>query len=190
MSKKSELYFSKYLKELTNNRFNYSSLNSEFVQEVADNYKTSEALKIATGLEMLGVSCVKTERFQTAVMCFQTALGIRRIVQGEKVDAARDLLAIGRALMVGNDFGLADSKQILQDGVDILRKELGEKHPEVQKEMAFLHDYYGINLTSLMKYAYKGIQSIVGKFDGTKNNWKKEIIDDFHLIYKDLNICE
>ena len=41
-----------------------------------------------------------------------------------------------------------------------------------------------------MKYAYKGIQSIVGKFDGTKNNWKKEIIDDFHLIYKDLNICE
>ena len=188
--KKSELYFSKYLKELTDNRFNYSSLNSEFVQEVADNYKTSEALKIATGLEMLGVSCVKTERFQTAVMCFQTALGIRRIVQGEKVDAARDLLAIGRALMVGNDFGLANSKQILQDGVDILRKELGEKHPEVQKEMAFLHDYYGINLTSLMKYAYKGIQSIVGKFDGTKNNWKKEIIDDFHLIYKDLNICE
>lgn len=188
--KKSELYFSKYLKELTDNRFNYSSLNSEFIQEVADNYKTSEALKIATGLEMLGVSCVKTERFQTAVMCFQTALGIRRIVQGEKVDAARDLLAIGRALMVGNDFGLADSKQILQDGVDILKKELGEKHPEVQKEMAFLHDYYGINLTSLMKYAYKGIQSIVGKFDGTKNNWKKEIIDDFHLIYKDLNICE
>ena len=193
-----EKYFGMYLKKLTNNRFNYSSLDDNFVDFVIDQNKTSGAIKIATSLEMLGVVCVKNKRFQTAFKCFETSLKIRRKAQGNKVDSARDLLALGRVSMLGSSENLAASREFLESAYQILQKELGTNHPETQKERAFIDSYYGVSITSGGKYLYKKseafknkvLEFLAGKDSKNTNKWEKEIIDDFHLVYKDLNICE
>jgi|GEM_PF-2446386 len=189
---KSAQYFGRYLQHLTDGRFSYSALNSEFANNVVDNFKTSESLKISTALEMLGVASVKNRRFQTAMTCFEASLSIRRMTQGEKVEVAKDLLAIGRTSMVGTKKGLKNSKQTLEEAVNILRKELGPNHPDTLKEESFLQKYYGVSLTSAGKYGHKFAEWAKSKVTGDKfnNTWEKEIIDDFHLIYKDLKICE
>lgn len=193
-----EKYFGVYLKKLTNNRFSYSSLNDNFVDFVIDQNKTSASIKIATSLEMLGVVCVKNRRFQTAFKCFETSLKIRRKAQGNKVDSARDLLALGRVAMLGDYKNLAASREYLESAYQILQKELGPNHPETQKECAFIDSYYGVNITSGGKYLYKKWEALknkaaevfIGSDNKNTNKWEQEIIDDFHLVYKDLNICE
>ena len=169
-----------------------------FVDFVIDQNKTSASIKIATSLEMLGVVCVKNRRFQTAFKCFETSLKIRRKAQGNKIDSARDLLALGRVAMLGDYKNLAASREYLESGYQILQKELGANHPETQKERAFIDSYYGVNITSGGKYLYKKWEALknkaaevfIGSDNKNTNKWEQEIIDDFHLVYKDLNICE
>lgn len=195
---KAEHYFGEYLKRLTNGLFSYSSLNDSFVKSVVNSNKSSSSTKIATALEMLGVVSTKNRDFQIAFNCFKTSYDIRKIVQGRKVDLANDLLALGRLSMVSGYEDLGTSKVYLEEACEILEKELGINHPNAQKERAFINEYFGMNFASMGKYLYKGtenakntvVRQFIGEDNDAVNKWEKEIIDDFHLIYKDLNICE
>lgn len=193
---KAEQYFGEYLNRLTAGSFSYSNLNNNFVENII-NYNTSSALKIATALEMLGVVTVKNRRFETAFKCFNTSYGIRKEVQGNKVQLANDLLSLGRISMMKNIDDLASSKEYLEKAYNIFKKELGVDHPKTQKERNFIDSFFGLNFSSGGKYLYKKIENIkngaansLSEDNDAVDNWEKEIIDDFHLIYKDLNICE
>lgn len=193
---KAEQYFGEYLNRLTAGSFCYSNLNNNFVENII-NYNTSSALKIATALEMLGVVTVKNRRFETAFKCFNTSYGIRKAVQGNKIELANDLLSLGRISMLKNMDDLAGSKEYLESAYNIFKKELGVDHPKTQKERNFIDSYFGVNISSGGKYLYKKVEEVKNSVanslwedNDAVDNWQQGIIDDFHLIYKDLNICE
>ena len=158
----------------------------KYIKNIIETKNRKECTRIANSLEILGVIKTKLERFATARECFEIAKNIRENAGGNKLLLAKNYRALSRLDMIDNFSG---AKQKLEKAIELLKSDLGAKSPEVLKEEKFRDDYFGGNLTSAGKYITRGFGK-VKEYIGLKDNYKKEIINDFHLIYEDLALCE
>ena len=188
-------YYIKHLKESTGMQdFKLSSLDAKFIDNILDTKDRKDCLKIATALEIVGVINVKSKRFMTANECFNAALKIREGAGGSKLSLANDYKAIARLAMLSvqdNSKASFDvAEQYLNRSIEIMKSHLGNKAEAVIKEENFLKKHFKPSVFgSLGKYG----SMYWGKFKevlGWQDNYKQEIIDDFHIIYEDLALCE
>lgn len=180
-------YYLNILREITNREnLTIESLDANFIKNIIETKNRKECTRIANSLEILGVIKTKLERFATARECFEIAKNIRENAGGNKLLLAKNYRALSRLDMIDNFSG---AKQKLDKAIELLKSDLGAKSPEVLKEEKFRDDYFGGNLTSADKYITRGFGK-VKEYIGLKDNYKKEIINDFHLIYEDLALCE
>ena len=180
-------YYMNILREMTNREnLAIESLDGNFVKNIIETKNRKECTRVANALEILGVINTKLERFTSARICFETAKDIREDAGGNKLLLAKNYRALSRLDMI-NNFSSAKTK--LEKAIELLKSDLGAKSPEVIKEEKFRNDYFGTNLTSASKYITRGFGK-AKEYIGLKDNYKKEIIDDFHLIYEDLALCE
>lgn len=188
-------YYIKHLKKSTGvPDFKLSALDHKFINDIIDTKDRKDCLKIATALEMTGVINVKSQRFSIANECFTAALKIREGAGGSKLSLANDYKAISRLAMLSvqdNSKASFDiSEQYLKRAIEIMKSQLGNKAEAVIKEERFLKKYFNHSiLSTLGKYGsmyWGNIKEILG----WNNDYKQEIIGDFHIIYEDLALCE
>lgn len=163
-----------------------NSLNNKFVDNIVDTKDRKDCAKIATALEILGVINTKAERFIAAKNCFETAKRIREDAGGNNLLLANDYKALSRLDMLNN---FESSKPKLEKAIELMKSSLGEKSDAVVKEQKFLDKYFGFSLTSGGKHAIR-LFGQLKDLAGFDNNFKKEILNDFHIIYEDLALCE
>lgn len=188
-------YYIKHLKSSTGlSDFKLSALDDKFVNTIVDNKDRKECVKIATALEITGVINVKAKRFMTANECFNAALRIREGAGGTKLSLANDYKAIARLAMLSvqdnSKANLDLSEKYLKRAIEIMKSHLGNKAEAVIKEENFLKKYFKSSiLGSFGTYGSMYWGKLKEKL-GWEDNYKKEIIDDFHIIYEDLALCE
>lgn len=180
-------YYMNILRDITKREsLMIESLDNNFVKNIIETKNRKECARVANALEIIGVINTKLERFTSARICFETAKDIREDAGGNKLLLAKNYRALSRLDMINN---FAGAKPKLEKAIELLKLELGAKAPDVKKEEDFRNKYFGFNLTSGGKY----VTRTFGQFTqivGLTDNYKKEIIDDFHLIYEDLALCE
>lgn len=187
-------YYMEYLQKLTNiPKANFASINDKFAENIVDKKNRKECAQIAMTLEVIGVINVKSQRFMAANNCFECALKIRELAGGNNLLLANDYKALSRLAMLytfeNPRAGFGISKQYLEKAIELMKSKLGNKADAVLKEEKFLDKYFGINFNSIGKYGLRALGD-VKEFFGGKNNYKNEIIKDFHIIYEDLALCE
>ncbi len=188
-------YYIKHLKNSTGmSDFKLSALDDKFVNTIVDNKDRKECVKIATALEITGVINVKAKRFITANECFNAALKIREGAGGTKLSLANDYKALARLAMLSvqdnSKANLDHSEKYLKRAIEIMKSHLGNKAEAVIKEENFLKKYFQSSiLGSFGTYGSMYWGKLKEKL-GWEDNYKKEIINDFHIIYEDLALCE
>ncbi len=187
-------YYMEYLQKLTDiPKVNFSSINAEFTENIVDKKDRKECAQIAMTLEVIGVINVKDQRFMAANNCFECALKIRELAGGNNLLLANDYKALSRLAMLytfeNPKAGFGVSKQYLEKAIELMKSKLGNKADAVLKEQKFLDKYFGFNFNSIGKYGLRA-WGRAKEFFGGKNNFKNEIIKDFHIIYEDLALCE
>ena len=188
-------YYIKHLKKSTGvPDFKLSALDHKFINDIIDTKDRKDCLKIATALEMTGVINVKSQRFSIANECFTAALKIREGAGGSKLSLANDYKAISRLAMLSvqdNSKASFDiSEQYLKRAIEIMKSQLGNKAEAVIKEERFLKKYFNHSILGAIGKYGSMYWGNIKEFLGWNNDYKQEIIGDFHIIYEDLALCE